>query len=120
MTLIRIDFVEAGLTERMSAVSGARGSKLSRMKKKLPPLHFSSPPPPIEIDKHYPNLPQEVREVVKSHTVTRVWFYSGSGKTGSKFKIDLESKDEEWNSFILLETNKAFILPRSKSLTFVI
>ena len=102
----------------MSAESGVRGSKLARMKKTLPPLNIriSRPPPPIEIDKHYPNLPQEVREVVKSQRVTRIWFYSGSGKTASKFKIDLESKDEEWNSFILLETQKAFVLPRSKSL----
>ena len=102
----------------MSVASSARDSKLSRMKKKLPPLnmHISRPPPPVEIDKNCPNLPQEVRDVVKSKSVLRIWFYYGSGKTGSKFKIDLETKDKEWNSFIMLETQRIFVLPRSKSL----
>ena len=102
----------------MSAASSARDSKLSRrMEKKLPPLNMHiSRPPPVEIDKNCPNLPQEVRDVVKSKSVLRIWFYYGSGKTGSKFKIDLDTKDKERNSFIMLETQRIFVLPRSKSL----
>ena len=97
---------------------GARGSKLSRMKEKLPPLniHISRPPPPVEIDKNCPNLPQEVRDVVKSKSVLRIWFFYGFAKTGSKFKLDLETKDKGWNSFIMLETQRIFVLPRSKCL----
>ena len=79
-------------------------------------MHISRPPTPVEIDNNCPNLPQEVRDIVKSKSVLRIRFYYGSGKTGSKFKIDLETEDKEWNSFIMLETQRVIVLPRSKSL----
>ena len=99
---------------KMSTTFGARDSKLSKMKKKLPSLNIPipRPPSPVEIDKDFPNLPQEVKEVIDSENVLKIWFCSGSEETGSTFKIDLETREKEWNSFILLKTHGIFVLPR--------
>ena len=65
----------------MSAASSARDSKLSRMKKKLPPLimHISRPPPPVEIDKNCPESTtrsegrSQIQKCPRNLVLLRIW-----------------------------------------------
>ena len=102
----------------MSTKSEIPETKFSIMKKRLPPLNLQNkkPPRPIEIHADYSNLPKEVKQIVKRQKVDKIWFFPASDKKLSTFKIDLNTEDKDWHSFILLHSAKQFVLPGSKSL----
>ena len=88
------------------------------MKKKIPPLNFPNkrPPRPIEIHTGYSNLPKEEKQIVKRRQMDKIRFFPAFGKRPSSCKIDANTEDDEWNSFIILHDTKEFVLPSSSSL----
>ena len=79
-------------------------------------LPNKKPPCPIEIHVDYSNPPKEVKQIVKRQKVDKIWFFPASDKKLSTFKIDLNTEDKGWHSFIILHAAKEFVLPGSKSL----